>query len=206
VSRTLSLPGDEGAGAPDARDWRARKRDGTRERIYTAAMRLFTEHGFEQVSVGQIAAAAGVSVPTFYAHFASKDRVVIPLPTGAEIAAVLAGQPADVPVTERVRAGIRAWFAQFDRAELDEVLTRWRVVAGSPSLRLRAAEYERATAAMVLEALRADRPCAAAPADEVVVTAYRAVRTAVLLAWAAGDGRRPLLELADEAFATLRRA
>jgi hypothetical protein len=39
-----------------------------------------------------------------------------------------------------------------------------------------------------------------------VVTAYMAVLTAVLLAWAAGDGRRPLLELADEAFATLRRA
>jgi hypothetical protein len=43
-------------------------------------------------------------------------------------------------------------------------------------------------------------------ADDVVVTAYMAVLTAVLLAWAADGGRQPLVDLADEAFDTLRRA
>jgi AcrR family transcriptional regulator len=209
VSRSGSLPGDEGAGTAQstrARDWRARKRDETHERIYTVAMRLFTEHGFEQVSVAQIAAAAGVSVPTFYAHFPSKEQVVMPVPTGEEIAAVLAGQPADAPLTERMQRGIRDWFTRFDRAALDDVLARWQVVAGSPGLRVRAAEYERATAALVLEALPPGRDSGAVRADDVVVTAYMAVLTAVLLAWAADGGRQPLEDLADEAFETLRRA
>jgi AcrR family transcriptional regulator len=209
VSRSGSLPGDEGAGTAQSsggRDWRARKRDETHERIYTAAMRLFTEHGFEQVSVAQIAAAAGVSVPTFYAHFPGKEQVVMPVPTGEEIAAALAGQPADAPLPERMQRGIRHWFSRIDRAALADVLARWQVVAGSPALRLRAAEYERATAALVLEALPPGRVCGAVRADDVVVTAYMAVVTAVLLAWAADGGRQPLADLADEAFETLRRA
>jgi AcrR family transcriptional regulator len=209
VSRSGSLPGDEGAGTAQSsggRDWRARKRDETHERIYTAAMRLFTEHGFEQVSVAQIAAAAGVSVPTFYAHFPGKEQVVMPVPTGEEIAAALAGQPADAPLPERMQRGIRHWFSRIDRAALADVLARWQVVAGSPALRVRAAEYERATAALVLEALSPGRDCGAVRADDVVVTAYMAVVTAVLLAWAADGGRQPLEDLADEAFETLRRA
>jgi AcrR family transcriptional regulator len=205
VSR--AVPGDEGAArAGDTRDWRARKRDETRERIYTTAMRLFTEHGFDQVSVTQIAAAAGVSVPTFYAHFPSKEQVVMPVPTGEEVAAVIADLPTDVPLPERMQRAIRAWFAQFDGTELGEILARWRVVAASPSLRVRAAEYERATAALVLAALPPDRDGRAVRADDVVVTAYMAVLTAVLLAWAADEGRQPLGDLADEAFDTLRRA
>jgi AcrR family transcriptional regulator len=213
VSRSGSLPGDEGAGAGPgtgspsghARDWRARKRDETRERIYTAAMRLFTQHGFDQVSVAQVAEAADVSVPTFYAHFPSKEQVLIQLPTGEEIAAVLATQPAGLTAAARMQRGIRDWFAQVGPAELDEVRTRWRVVADSPSLRVRAAGYERATAALVLDALRSARGCAAVPAEEVVVTAYMAVLTAVLLAWATDDSGHSLVDLADEAFEILRR-
>lgn len=205
-----SLPGDEGAGGAsgtgDTRDWRARKRDETHERIYTAAMRLFTEHGFDQVSVAQIAAVAGVSVPTFYAHFPGKEQVVMPVPSGEEVAAVIAGLPVDVPLAERMQRAIRAWFGQFDGTQLGEVLARWRVVAASPSLRIRAAEYERATAALVLAALPPGRDGGAVRADDVVVTAYMAVLTAVLLAWAADGGRQPLGDLADEAFDTLRHA
>jgi AcrR family transcriptional regulator len=224
VSRSGSLPGDEGAGSGNpgdtggttagtgtaerrgARDWRARKRDETHERIYTAAMRLFTEHGFEQVSVAQIAAAAGVSVPTFYAHFASKERVVLPVPTGEAIAAVLAGQPACASLADRVRGAILAWFADSGPEERAHSLARWRVVARSPALRVRAAEYERATAAMLVEALPPGPDRGTVRADDVVVTAYMAVLTAVLLAWAADDGRQALEDLADEAFDTLRRA
>ena len=40
---------------------RERKRRQTRAAIAQAAMQLFTEHGFDQVSVAQIAAAAGVA-------------------------------------------------------------------------------------------------------------------------------------------------
>jgi len=43
-------------------------------------MALFDERGYEEVAIGQIAAAAGVSVPTFYAHYAGKDELIMALP------------------------------------------------------------------------------------------------------------------------------
>ncbi len=60
------------------RDWRAQKRDATRRRLSTAAFALFAERGYDAVSVGDIAQAAGVSVPTFYAYFRTKEHVVLP--------------------------------------------------------------------------------------------------------------------------------
>ena len=58
------------------------------------------------MSVGQIAAGAGVSVPTFYAHYQSKEHLVMQLPTAEELTALLATQPADLPVGERIRRAV----------------------------------------------------------------------------------------------------
>jgi AcrR family transcriptional regulator len=47
----------------------------TRERIVEAARRLFNRFGFEQVSIDQIMADAGLTRGGFYNHFASKDQL-----------------------------------------------------------------------------------------------------------------------------------
>ena len=72
----------------ETQDWRARRWEDTHQRIYDTAMRLFQEQGFEQVSVGQIASGAEVSVPTFYAHYQSKEHLVMQLPTPQEMNAL----------------------------------------------------------------------------------------------------------------------
>jgi AcrR family transcriptional regulator len=46
---------------------------GTRERILSAAERLFAERGFGDVSMPAIAAASGVTAGAIYKHFDSKD-------------------------------------------------------------------------------------------------------------------------------------
>ena len=43
------------------------------ERIVKEASRLFRERGFENVSVGEVMKAAGLTHGAFYAHFASKE-------------------------------------------------------------------------------------------------------------------------------------
>jgi len=43
------------------------------ERIVQEASRLFRERGFENVSVGEVMKAAGLTHGAFYAHFASKE-------------------------------------------------------------------------------------------------------------------------------------
>jgi hypothetical protein len=80
------------------------------------------------------------------------------------------------------------------------------VIADTPTLRMRAAEFERTTAGMVADALPGRPGATLPPADHVVVNAYLSAFTLGLLAWADGNGERKLEELIDEAFDALERA
>lgn len=50
-----------------------------REQILDLASQLFLQHGVEQVTTRQIAAAAGISQPSLYAHFRSRDDIAVEL-------------------------------------------------------------------------------------------------------------------------------
>jgi TetR/AcrR family transcriptional repressor of uid operon len=58
---------------------RERQRAATRERLYSAALAEFRRRGFERASVSDIARAAGVSRPSFYAHFPTREHVLYEL-------------------------------------------------------------------------------------------------------------------------------
>jgi AcrR family transcriptional regulator len=188
----------------DSPDWRSRRWAATHQRIYDAAMSLFREHGYERVSVGQIAAGAGVSVPTFYAHYPSKEHVVMQLPTAEDVALIISAEPADLPVGERIRRAVPAWLGQWSSEELEVHLARWQVIARTPALRNRAAEFERTTAGMVTDALPTHGG-GLRPGDPVVVNAYLSAYTAAVLDWADGNGERKLEEHVAEAFEALQR-
>lgn len=55
---------------------RERKKLATRGHIKAIATRLFREHGFEKVTITQIAEAADVDVTTFWRHFRSKLAIL----------------------------------------------------------------------------------------------------------------------------------
>jgi AcrR family transcriptional regulator len=167
------------------------------------ALALFEENGFEQVSVGQIARAAGVSVPTFYAHYASKEHLIMLVPSADDFAALLATQPAELPLTDRIRRAVPLWMSQWTPEFRDDALARWRIVAATPSLRTRAAEFERASGGVVAEALPTEPGLGLRPADAIIINAYMSAYTAALLSWADCNGERKLEELLDEAFDAL---
>jgi AcrR family transcriptional regulator len=183
---------------------REEKRRATHQRIFDEAMRLYRERGFDAVAVGEIAKAAGVSVPTFYAHYDSKEAMLMPLPTREELQAVFAAQPPDLSPAARARGAILLWVDQIEAHVRDEVLARWRIIATTPSLRLRTAGYERATAALALEALHAEDGHRPPPAVEVAVTVLLSAYTQIVLRWADDNGRRPLRAVADEVLGELR--
>lgn len=56
---------------------RARKRQRTHDAVSSAAISLFLEHGFDQVSVADIAAAAEISKPTLFRYFRSKEDLAL---------------------------------------------------------------------------------------------------------------------------------
>jgi AcrR family transcriptional regulator len=182
-------------------DPRARRRQATHRRIYTTAMRLFTEHGYDAVTVGHIAAASHVSVPTFYDHFPSKEHIVLPMPEPGEVEQVLAAQPEGLTIAERMRAGILGWLDGFQGPDRDELLERWRIVVTTPGLRTRAATFERATAEMVLDVVQPDDR---AVVPDVVVNASLSAYTQILLRWAESEGKVPLEDVAEQVLAALR--
>jgi TetR/AcrR family transcriptional regulator, regulator of autoinduction and epiphytic fitness len=90
-----------------------------RGRVLAAATRLFVEQGYAATSVAQVAAAAGVSAPTVFAHFTSKANL---LKLAVETAIVGDDEPVplhDRPAMRQVREG--------DTAE--EVLRRFAEAA-----------------------------------------------------------------------------
>ena len=188
-------------GSPGGR--REEKRRQTHERIFDEAMRLFRERGFDAVAVGDIASAAGVSVPTFYAHYDSKDHLILALPTSEDVARLLNAFPRDMPTVELLRAVMVTTLVEGGGIEDPErVLERWRIIAASPSLRLRAAGFERATAEMVLRALPPEERDN--PHTQVTVTALMSAYTQILLRWAESDGKRPVEEVLEEVLGALR--
>jgi AcrR family transcriptional regulator len=58
------------------------KKEQTRQQIASAALRLFVEHGFEEVSIAQIAEAAHVSKMTVFNYFPAKESMFFEFTSG----------------------------------------------------------------------------------------------------------------------------
>lgn len=103
-----------------------------RDAIVAAAVRLFTDRGFDGASMDQITAAAGVSKATLYAHFTDKDALF----AAAMEAACAAAPSADpVPGDADLETALRGFAAP--------VLDRYASEAGFDLLRLALAEAAR---------------------------------------------------------------
>lgn len=82
----------------------------TREALRQAAVVRFLAQGVEDTSAEQIAADAGVSLRTFYRHFASKHDLLFADYTGLTwFRSALEARPADEPVIDSVQAAIFAF-------------------------------------------------------------------------------------------------
>ncbi|APE23103.1 MULTISPECIES: TetR family transcriptional regulator [Streptomyces] len=81
---------------------RERQRTETRRAIQAHAVRLFTGRGYDEVTVADVAGAAGVSAMTVYRHFPTKEDLVLVDQPARLIADRVAASPAEEPVVRRV--------------------------------------------------------------------------------------------------------
>lgn len=130
---------------------RERKRLRTRRHIEEAALRLFLERGYERTTVADIAAAAEVGERTFFAHFASKEDVVLG-DIGEEMMsmrAALTERPPDATLLQVLRRlGDRRIALFVERNQ--QVLARRAVEQANPGVHARAvALREKAEHAML---------------------------------------------------------
>jgi AcrR family transcriptional regulator len=159
----------------------------TRARLQTEALRLFADRGYDETTVADIAAAAGVAQMTFFRHFPAKELVVVDDPYDPAIAHSVAVQSTDLPVVERVRRGLLAAWEQLEDADHTELRLRLRIGGTHPGLRARMRENNQRTEAAIAAALTES----GVPVFEAVVAAGAVIGalTAALLEWAKGpDG------------------
>jgi AcrR family transcriptional regulator len=138
---------------------RRQQADETRRRIADAARRLLGKKGYAETTIAEIAAEAGVALPTVYANFGSKqgilnaliDRAIFTVEYETLVAEAFAQ---DRPAARlRVAARIACEIYEAERAELD--FLRGAGVA-SPELNMIDAERESQrfeTQAAVIESL-----------------------------------------------------
>ncbi|MCA9846415.1 MAG: TetR family transcriptional regulator [Dehalococcoidia bacterium] len=105
---------------------RVRSHDTVRAEIARAAVRSFLRNGFEQTTVDDIAAAAGVSRRTYFRYFGSKDESL--LSQMQEVGVFVAERLARVPETVPPLVALREAFFQVE-STLAEFRDRQRALA-----------------------------------------------------------------------------
>jgi mycofactocin system transcriptional regulator len=112
----------------------------SRRQLELIALRLFTEQGFDETPIEQIAAEAGVSRRTFFRYFDCKASVLWG-EFDSEIAVIreaLDKVPEAVPMMDAIRQAVVA--ANHYRAEdVPELRARMNLIASAPSLQSSAA-------------------------------------------------------------------
>ncbi|QXV57165.1 TetR/AcrR family transcriptional regulator [Amycolatopsis sp. TNS106] len=165
----------------------------TRAHIAAVATELFVERGFEDVTVAEIAAAAGVSKVTVFSHFERKEDLALDrLPDAVGIArAVVRERPDGVGVVEAFRRAAVALAEEqhplSGLSQAGEPLAR--TVAGSRALISRLREFEHEIEAELTDELASD-PRFSGDSELVaalIVAAYRVVAVATTRRRLAGD-------------------
>jgi TetR/AcrR family transcriptional regulator, regulator of mycofactocin system len=109
---------------------RGRPRGTSTRELELIALRLFTEQGFHETTIEQIAAAAGVSTRTFFRYFDAKSSVLWQT-FDTEVDAIrsaLAQAPDDLPVMDAVRHAVLA-ANHYRAADVPELRMRMTLVA-----------------------------------------------------------------------------
>lgn len=181
---------------------RTEQKQETRRRILASARKSIRSHGLDKPSVGQVMGEAGLTVGGFYAHFDSKDALMLEALDEllAERRAFWLSHVPDAPLPERRAAAGRAYLSRKHRDASDERCPLPAVLAEIPqqspefraliarhveavlgALSARGDKESRRTAmadlAMLIGALTVARALGATPlSDEILSAAKAAIR------------------------------
>lgn len=162
------------------------RRTRTSQRLTAAALELFEQHGYDGTTVAQIASRAGVTEMTFFRHFGSKADVLLDDPFDPLVAAAVAKEPLALDPMTRVVRGIQATWTTIPASGGQEIKTRVRIAAETPSLRAAMWQNTERTRQVIVEQLVDDGVDRLAA--EIATAAVLAGITAALLEWAKADG------------------
>ncbi len=180
----------------------ARWQPDARGRLEAAAFELFRERGFEQTTVADIAARAGLDKRTFYRLFGDKREALFSGSGHVEEVLVQAVTETDAGPFEAVVAAFRRVAEELFADRLELVRARQAIIESSPELQERELRKTGSLAAAVTAALRARGldETTATLATESGATVFRVAYAR----WVAPGSDAPLSDLIAEVAAELR--
>ncbi|MBM2622712.1 TetR/AcrR family transcriptional regulator [Actinoplanes sp. LDG1-06] len=139
----------------------------TRSAIADVALRLFEEHGYDETTMEQIAAAADVGTSTLYRYFPTKDSTLLdhPFLDARTVAELLAERPSGEPIEEALGHALAAHLAALDQ-DIEDIARVRLQIDHNPAVRARVWDIWARQEALLEQAI-ADR--ADAPADPLAV-------------------------------------
>ena len=173
-------------------------------RLAKAAIELFTERGYEQTTVAEIAERAGLTERTFFRHYADKREVLFAGSIQFRdtfVAGIEHADPSSTPLQVVADAAKRAAAMLDQRRGREFAQARQRMIVANPELRERELIKLADVTAAMAQALRArgvDEPDASMTA-ELGMAAFRVAFERWL---PAGQGRT-FAELIDEALSSV---
>lgn len=178
------------------------------QEILETALRLFTEQGYDETTIAQIAREAGVSQRTLFRYFGSKEDLLGGGQDrfGQVLTDTIGELPADADAWEVLRAGLAAVLALHDSRE--QALERFRLLHNTASLRAGWLEKRLRFQEDLLPLIEArmDRGAAggtALRARAVIATAF-ACLDAASMTWVDCDGEGEIMDLYDACLAAVR--
>ncbi|MFD5386975.1 TetR/AcrR family transcriptional regulator [Streptomyces sp. NPDC127074] len=196
---------DSATGAPTTL-W-DRTRHLASQEILATALRLFTEQGYDETTIAQVAREAGVSQRTLFRYFGTKEDLLGGSRDrfGQILADTISEQPANAGAWEVLRAGLAAVLALHDSRE--QALERFRLLHNTASLRAgwleKQLRFQENLLPLIEPRMDAATGNEGAKARAVIATAL-ACLDAALTTWVANDGKGEIMDLYDECLAAVR--
>lgn len=169
-----------------------RRHTETRDEVVAAALALFQEKGFGQVTMEDIARAAAVSRRTVYRRFPTKDHIVLEVPKRwlAVWDTAVAGLPEASPLIVAEAACLAV--ARYIDAHRSEVLTAYAALAESPTLASAGASSDE-WIQRVVRLLGREPVRLPGAMPYVIAGAYLGAIDAMMTRWVKQDGRGTVL-------------
>jgi AcrR family transcriptional regulator len=192
--------------SPPVESLHQRTKDLMRAEVATTAIRLFLDRGFDETTVDDICAAAGLSRRSFFRYFPAKEDVVFNL-VGRVIGQGchhLVTAPPEEDIWSALRASMDT-FADWIDTDPDHALALLKLIRSSANLRVSQLDHvdrwRTEAVGIIASRLGLDPDESLYPA--VIASAGFGAFNAALTAWTTSNATLDLRSLLDESFAAL---
>lgn len=167
------------------------------------AMRMFTDRGFDAVTVDEIAQSVGMAASTVYRHFGTKEDIVLWDEHDVALDTALDRSLGRQPPLQAIRDALIETLATRYDSDLNFQLARIRYIYATEQLHAAAVEADLRDRHELTRALERVLPRARRSAAPVIAGAALVALDVALDRWQRHHAEQPLGELIADAFATL---